>query len=179
MNKIMLSALAGAMLSSGLAQAAAGGTINFEGQLTNNTCEVVVDGQVSNPKVTLPVISTGQLGSATQTAGMTGFNLALANCSGSLKTASAFFEAGASVDALTGRLKNTGTAQNVSLQLRDGTSASQAVIKAGNAAQANSNSFVNVESGSASLPYFVEYYAEDATIAGTVVGSVVYSIQYK
>ncbi|PAA97695.1 MULTISPECIES: fimbrial protein [Serratia] len=179
MNKFILSAIAGVMLSSGLAQAASGGTINFQGQLSNNTCEVVVDGQASNPTVTLPIVSIGQLGSAAQTAGLTGFTLALANCSGSLKTASAFFEAGATVDVLTGRLKNTGTAQNVSLQLRDGTSASQAVIKAGNADQINGNSFVNVESGSTNLPYFVEYYAEGATTPGTVVSSVIYSIQYK
>ncbi|CAI1224327.1 fimbrial protein [Serratia fonticola] len=179
MNKFILSAIAGVMLSSGLAQAASGGTINFQGQLSNNTCEVVVDGQASNPTVTLPIVSIGQLGSAAQTAGLTGFTLALANCSGSLKTASAFFEAGAAVDVLTGRLKNTGTAQNVSLQLRDGTSASQAVIKAGNADQINGNSFVNVEAGSTNLPYFVEYYAEGTTTPGTVVSSVVYSIQYK
>lgn len=179
MNKIILSAIAGVVLSSGLAQAASGGTINFQGQLSNNTCEVVVDGQASNPTVTLPTVSIGQLGGAAQTAGLTGFNLALANCSGTLKTASAFFEAGASVDVLTGRLKNTGTAQNVSLQLRDGTSVSQTVIKAGNADQITGNSFVNVESGSANLPYFVEYYAEGTTTPGTVVSSVVYSIQYK
>ncbi|MFC0227476.1 fimbrial protein [Serratia aquatilis] len=179
MNKFILTAIAGMVLSSGLAVAASGGTINFEGQISNNTCEVVVDGQASNPKVILPTVSTSQLGSAAQTAGMTGFNLALANCSGSLKTASTYFEAGALVDVLTGRLKNTGTAQNVSLQLRDGTSASQAVIKAGDAGQINGNSFVNVESGSANLPYFVEYYAEGAATAGTVVSGVVYSIQYK
>ncbi|MDQ9129791.1 fimbrial protein [Serratia fonticola] len=179
MNKFILSAIAGVLLSSGLAQAASDGTINFQGQLSNNTCEVIVNGQASNPIVTLPIVSIGQLGSAAQTAGLTGFTLTLANCSGSLQTASAFFQAGAAVDVLTGRLNNTGTAQNVSLQLRDGTSTSQTVIKAGNAEQINGNSFVNVKSGSTNLPYFVEYYAEGTTTPGTVVSNVVYSIQYK
>lgn len=166
--------------SIGLAQAASTGTITFNGQLTANTCDVIVDGQAADATVTLPTIGTNQLSAATQTAGRTGFNMALKNCAGTLKTAAAFFEAGASVDQVTGRLKNmTGTATNVALQLRDGTSAAQAVIQAGNQNQLISTQFVNVESGTANLPYAVEYYANGATTAGTVVSNVVYSIQYK
>lgn len=180
MKKFILSAVVGILLSSSLAQAASGGNINFQGQLSNSTCDVVVDGQPGNSMVTLPVVSISELGSAGQTAGIIGFTMVLTNCSGSLKTASAFFGAGAAVDVPTGRLKNTtGTAQNVSLQLRDGTSDSKAVIKAGNPDQINSNLFVNIGSGSADLPYLVEYYADGATSPGTVVSNVVYSIQYK
>ncbi len=162
------------------AQAASTGTITFNGLLTANTCDVSVAGQTADATVVLPTISTSQLTGATQTAGRTGFDMALSNCAGTLKTASAFFESGSSVDVNTGRLLNmSGTATNVDLQLRDGTSASQAVIQAGNTNQVTNTSYVDVSSGSATLPYAVEYYAKGATTAGTVVSNVVYSIQYK
>ncbi|PAA95355.1 hypothetical protein CJJ13_22645 [Serratia fonticola] len=106
--------------------------------------------------------------------------MALNNCSGTLQTASAFFEAGASVDQVTGRLKNlTGGATNVSLQLLDASSTSRSVIQAGNQNQVTNTAYVDISSGSANLPYAVRYYAEGATTPGTVVSNVVYSIQYQ
>lgn len=167
--------------SAGLAQAANTGTINFEGELTANTCDVVVDGQTANATVVLPTISVNQLDAATLTAGDTGFVMALSNCSGTLQTASAYFQSGASVDANTGRLKNlTGDATKVSLQLLDGSSAgAAAVIKAGSQEQVNETIYQNVSGGSANLPYIVRYYAEGEATPGTVVSNVVYSIQYQ
>ncbi|RDL27144.1 fimbrial protein [Serratia fonticola] len=172
--------LATALGSVGLSQAASTGTITFNGELTASTCDVIVEGQAADATVVLPTISTNQLDAATKTAGETAFVMALNNCSGNLQTASAFFEAGASVDAVTGRLKNlTGGATNVSLQLLDVSSASRAVIQAGNQNQKTGTTYVNVSAGSANLPYAVRYYAEGATTPGTVVSNVVYSIQYQ
>ena len=163
-----------------MTQAASTGTITFNGELTANTCDVVVDGQGADATVVLPTEGTSLLNAATKTAGETGFVMALNNCSGSLQTASAFFETGASVDPVTGRLKNmSGTATNVSLQLVDASSASRAIIQAGNQNQVSGTTYVDVSSGSASLPYAVRYYAEAPTTAGTVVSNVVYSIQYQ
>ncbi|MFC0226149.1 fimbrial protein [Serratia aquatilis] len=181
MKKLALVAsLVAACGSTGLAQAASTGTITFNGELTASTCNVIVDGQNANATVTLPTVGINQLTSAAQTAGRTSFIMALTGCTGTLKTASAFFDAGASVDTVTGRLKNmTGTAGNVGLQLRDGSNASQAVIQAGNQNQRANNTYLSVSSGSANLPYAVEYYANGPTTAGTVISSVVYSIQYK
>ncbi|CAI0842913.1 major fimbrial protein StkA [Serratia fonticola] len=108
--------------------------------------------------------------------------MALSNCAGTLQTVSAFFEAGTSVDLVTGHLKNMGgTASNVSLQLRDGSSSTQAVIQAGNQNQRLNTTYVpyDLTAGTANLPYAVEYYADGATTAGTVLSNVVYSIQYK
>lgn len=180
MKKLAIAASIAAVLSSvSIAQAASTGTITFNGLLTATTCDVSVAGQGADATVILPTIGTNQLTSATQTAGRTGFNMALTNCAGTLQTASAFFEAGSSVDVTTGRLHNlSGTATNVELQLRDASSASQAVIQAGNTSQATNTTYVDVSSGSATLPYAVEYYATAATTAGTVVSNVVYSIQY-
>ncbi|MFC0226140.1 hypothetical protein [Serratia aquatilis] len=64
-------------------------------------------------------------------------------------------------------------------KLRDGSSATEEVIVAGNQSQRTSTTYVNVESGTANLPYSVEYYANGTTTAGTIISSVVYSIQYK
>ncbi|WP_114195754.1 fimbrial protein [Edaphovirga cremea] len=169
--------------SVGMAQAFSTGTITFNGELTATTCNVNVDGQGADATITLPTIGTSQLSGATQTAGRTGFVMALSDCAGTLPTASAFFEAGSTVDQTTGRLINSGSAGNVSLQLRDGSSTSQAVIKAGDQGQSQIGGTTYVAydttSGTATLPYAVEYYAEGATTAGQVTSSVVYSIQYQ
>lgn len=180
MKKVIIAGAVFAAIAGFNAQAASTGTITFNGELTATTCDVVVDGQAADATVVLPTVGTNQLTAAGQTAGRTGFNMALTNCAGTLKTASAFFEAGSSVDPVSGRLKNmTGTAGQVGLQLRDASSASQAVIQAGNANQQLNTTYVDVSTGSATLPYAVEYYADGATTAGTVVSNVVYSIQYK
>ncbi|MEE7533822.1 type 1 fimbrial protein [Klebsiella huaxiensis] len=181
MKKLVIAASIMAALGTlSAAQAASTGTITFNGLLTANTCDVSVDGKGPDATVILPTVGTNVLDVAGKTTGRTGFNMALTDCEGSLKTASTFFQAGASVDPVTGRLKNmTGTAKNVDLQLRDGSSSSQAVINAGNSSQVLNTTYVDISSGSAVLPYMVEYYAKGATEAGTVVSSVVYNLQYK
>jgi major type 1 subunit fimbrin (pilin) len=176
---IALSVVFAVMAAATSVQAASTGTITFNGKLTANTCDAVVDNQAASATVTLPDVGTNVLDVSGKTAGRTGFSIALSNCAGSLQTASAYFEAGSTVDLPSGHLKNTtGSATNVSLQLRDGSSSSQAVIKAGNSDQRAGTTYVDISSGTATMPYFVEYYADDATGAGTVVSSVVYSIQY-
>ena len=103
---IMTSLLASAMFTTGAVSAASSGTITFNGELTANTCDVSVDGQGADATVTLPTVSVSQLDKATKTSGQTGFNMTLSNCSGTLESASAFFEAGPSLDLSTGRLIN-------------------------------------------------------------------------
>ncbi|MDI6427750.1 fimbrial protein [Cronobacter dublinensis] len=185
MKKLALSlSLAAAIGFAATAQAASTGTITFEGELTATSCDVKVDGQGADATIKLPTLGISQLDTAGKTAGRTNFLMELTDCEGTLKTVAAYFEAGASVDPVTGRLKNaTGTdnAKNVSLQLRDGSSSSYAVIKAGNASQATDTTYIAYDAtkGTANLPYAVEYYAEGATAAGKVNSSVVYSLMYK
>ena len=153
------------------------GTITFNGELTSNTCNVSVNGGSANDTVILPTVSEGVLGSAGKTAGQTQFALELSGCTGSLQTASAYFEAGTGVNS-DGRLVNTGTAQNVDLQLRDSSNGG-AVIKAGSTEQVANAGYVTLASGAASLPYTAEYYSTDVAGAGSVIASVTYNIQYK
>ncbi|MBW4204106.1 type 1 fimbrial protein [Enterobacter cloacae subsp. cloacae] len=177
MNKSIISLVITALAGLSAQAMANTGTITFTGELTANTCNVSVDGGAASSTVTLPTVAAGVLDASGKSAGDTAFTLALSGCTGTLQTASAFFEAGAGVNT-DGRLVNTGTAKNVDIQLLDG-SKSNGVINAGSAAQVASAGYVDVSGGSATLPYTARYYATGATEAGTVASSVTYNIQYK
>ncbi len=162
----------------GQVQAASTGTINFSGTVSAMTCDVRVNGQEADGNVALPVVSESQLSLMSRTAGRTTFELKLNNCQGALKTTTAFFEAGPSVDA-SGRLRNlTGTAKNVVLQLREGSGELNPIV-AGSQNQIANATYYTITNGMATLPYTVEYYAMGAATAGSVVSNVVYSLQYK
>lgn len=162
---------------------ASDGTINFNGELLADTCQVAVNGAAGSAgtTVTLPTISTASLTSAGNVAGQTGFIIELSKCSATLKTARAFFESGGSVDPISGTLKNlTGTATNAVLQLVDASNGK--AIKAGDTGQTTSTSAINIDSAtqSASLPYSVQYYAKGGAAGpGTVISNVTYSINYQ
>ena len=177
MNKTLISLAVTALAGLSSQAMANTGTITFTGELTANTCNVSVDGGAASSTVTLPTVTAGALDASGKSAGDTAFTLALSGCTGTLTTASAFFEAGAGVNT-DGRLVNTGDAKNVDIQLLDGSNAN-AVIKAGSAEQITSAGYVDVSGGTASLPYTARYYATGASEAGTVASSVTYSIQYK
>lgn len=157
---------------------AAEGTINFNGELKAETCQVSVGGG-GNSTVTLPTLATSELAESGKVAGLTAFNIKLSNCSAALKTAAAFFQSGGSVDPSNGNLKNSGSATNVQLQLVDATNGKP--IKAGSGEQLTNTSRIALDgkSLSADLPYAVQYVAQAATGPGTVVSSVTYNIDYK
>ncbi|WP_158784613.1 fimbrial protein [Pantoea sp. BAV 3049] len=179
MKYATLSAVIVAALSSVNIASASDGTITFNGELQATTCNVSVDGLGSDANVTLPVVGVSQLSTAGATAGQTKFSIDLSNCEGTQNTATAFFESGQNVDS-NGRLSNTGSAgTNVSLQLRDGSNTNTPVIIVGNTSQETNNFYGDIANGSLSLPYLVEYYANQAAIPGLVNSSVTYSIIYK
>ncbi|EQA1694738.1 fimbrial protein [Enterobacter hormaechei] len=171
-------------LASASSQAASTGTITFNGELTDTTCDVDVNGQGSDATVTLPTVSINQLTAAGNTTGRTSFNMNLSKCvigtEGGHSKVAAFFQPGDTVDLSTGRLKNVGgDATNVDLQLLDA-SGNYSVINIGNTDQVNDMAYVDIQAdGTALLPYAVEYYANGQTTAGTVTSSVVYNLQYK
>lgn len=153
------------------------GTINFTGELTDQTCVAKVNGISNTASVVLPKLSTKMLSAAGIVAGATNFTIELSACSTGIATAAAFFEAGAGVDPVTKNVRNTtGGATNVQFQLLD---SKGAVIKAGDSSQVASTARTAVASGTAVLPYAVQYVATGATTAGTVIGSVTYSINYQ
>lgn len=170
------------------ASAASTGTINFEGNITDATCEVAVDGDTTgNTTVKLPEINKSALATANSTAGGVLFTMTLSGCTlGTdmpVTKASAFFQAGDTVDLATGRLKQTATtnaAENVSLEIYDPENA-DAPIKVGYSSQTDSNTYKAISgAGSTDLHYGVRYYAEGAAAtAGKVTSKVVYNLMYK
>lgn len=156
------------------------GTIYFTGNLFAQTCTIKVENAVTPTAatVTLPTVSTSLLNAQGKVAGRTNFEIELSSCTGSAQTAAAFFEAGADVDPVSGQLLNRGDALNVRLQLRDN-SATGGVIKVGDTSQVASTTRVPISSGSAVLPYAVEYVATGVATAGAVTSSVTYSISYQ
>lgn len=161
------------------------GTITFNGELTDTTCKVDIEGQGPDATITLPTVSTATLTAAGQVTGRTGFNMNLSDCKvgqAGHKTVSAFFETGATVDQAAGRLNNmdiaTTGAKLVQLQLLDGSNAF-APIKIGNTSQVDATAYVQITDEKATLPYAVEYYAIGKTEAGKVTSSVIYTLQYK
>lgn len=165
-------------------QAASTGTITFNGELTDTTCEVDINGQGSDATVVLPTVGVNQLTASGDTTGRTSFNMNISDCvigtEGGHSKVSAFFQPGNTVDLSTGRLKNVGgSATNVDLRLLDASN-NYAPINVGNTDQVNNMAYVDINAdGTANIPYAVEYYANAQTTPGTVTSSVVYNLQYK
>ncbi|MBW7984162.1 fimbrial protein [Enterobacillus tribolii] len=173
MKKIcMLIATASIVLSH--AASASDGTITINGKITDVTCAISVNGGTENATVTLPTVSQNTLTADGDTAGTTPFDIKLTECQGStLGNAYAYFESGTTVDTVTGRLNNTGTAANVQVELLDkannpvfiGSSSQGAVVE-------------DISSGSATLVYAAQYYSKGSTGSGTVTTQVDYTIAY-
>ncbi|WP_438866576.1 fimbrial protein [Pseudomonas sp. L1(2025)] len=176
----LLAAAGGAQVAN-----ATDGSVNFNGSVIAETCLIAVNGMVSPLPggVTLPTVSTARLATAAQVQGATGFQIRVAGCTGPANTVATFFESSATVDAVSGNLKNTtGTAQNVQLQLLDVVTGLP--IKAGDTAQKSNNTRSTLVPGSsgnssAVMNYGVQYYATGATTPGSVVGQVTYNLDYQ
>ncbi len=165
---------------------AADGQINFEGELTAQTCLIDVDGNAANPAiVTLAKVAAAGLQTAGTTAAQRNFNINLKNCVGVAGTARAFFEDDANfVDSADGTLKNLATgvdaATLVGLQLVDGISGAAIVVGSGlQIGATGTNTARDIVADMATLPYAVQYISRGAATAGKVNGSVTYSIVYE
>lgn len=161
---------------------AADGKINFEGELSDSTCTVAVNGAVGPAPATvqLPKVSAVQLKTASDVAGKTGFNITLSACTGTTTKAAAFFEPGSTVDPVTHNLTNTepAGAKFVQLQLLDGSNGK--AIKAGDFAQVTDTEKVTKNTtGETVLPYAVQYISTGLATAGKINSNVTYSITYE
>lgn len=172
-------AVAAAIAAPGLAFAA--NTINFSGEVTDQTCSAVVDGN-TDPTVVLNSVPVSALNGVGQVAGETSFTVQLTGCaapSGTEEHFTTLFQATNPTTA--GNLTNTasGGATGVALQLLDGPSGTP-VNLAGGAAVAAGDIVLADGQTSTSYDYAVQYVAEDATVTpGPVLGSVTYTLRYE
>jgi major type 1 subunit fimbrin (pilin) len=179
-KKFALSALTVAAIAPTLALADGGGTINFEGELTDNTCTIAGNGAGKDFTVTLPKIGVSAVNAdPADGVGNTKFTIKLSNCTPTAGTVSLYFEPSAKVDLATGRLKNTeGTATNVEVGLKN---ADFSKITLGNDAATQNSQAITITGGnSAEVVYWAAYYKAPAgtATAGTVKTSTVYTLMW-
>lgn len=170
---------------------ASNGRITFTGAVTESSCAVQVNGSSSGDGVVaLPVVDITALDSwsgAESTAAGTFFNIALSGCEPGLPDSSGavpagvfiHFEAGPTVDPVTGGLINTGTS-NVEVMLYEasGDAIAGSRITPGIAGSGRSASQSVVERG---VQYFFAAYSLAAGVVaepGTVHSSITVSIVY-
>lgn len=175
---LLLTAIAGVFVAN--SAMAADGTIDFSGEITANTCTVVVDNSsTGSGTIVLPVVAAAALPMNGSTAGTTAFNIHLSNCSISdAATVTTYFEPGAYVNA-DGRLSQStvGGASNVEIQLLN---SDQAVMQLHEPAGSQNDTGVAMVLGDtvATLSYYAQYYATGLVTAGPVTSQVSYSIVY-
>ena len=158
------------------------GTITFNGKVLSSTCSLS-NGTSGNLTVTLPDVQSSALTSGT-TAGLTNFSMNLTGCptTPSGVTVASYF-GGTDIDSTNGYLKNaatTGAAGNVEIQLLPGGSSTPLNLTK-STATAQGSSYVTISStGTATLNYAAQYYANGAAATpGTVSASVTYTFVYQ
>jgi major type 1 subunit fimbrin (pilin) len=181
MKKHLL-AIALAAIPASAAFAASGNTINFQGEVTDQTCEVAINGSTANnPTVLLPSISSSKLATANSVAGRTTFTISLSGCT--LPTPlrnpiRAVFKGNQVTTG--GNMSNVGSAEGVALQLFD-PNLPLAPFDLG-AANGHVAPGLSLTSGqtSASYDFAVQYISEKGgATPGSVKGSVQYQISYR
>ncbi|KPC53809.1 fimbrial protein [Amantichitinum ursilacus] len=151
-------------------------TLQFQGEVTNQTCQVTINGNKTMPIVLLPTTPISKLTAANMTAGRTEFSMEVSGCTvatTALDIKTVFI---ATTPNAAGRMSNTGDATGVSLQIVDPVNAYRVVNLAG---QGETGVQVAVGATSATRKYAVEYVADAVAGAGSVAGSVQYAISYK
>jgi major type 1 subunit fimbrin (pilin) len=161
--------------SSVLAESA--NTITFQGEVTDETCTVSVNGENASPVVLLETVPKSALANSGDTAGATEFEVSISGCTGNaagVPNISTVF-VGNQVTS-NGNLGNTGSATNVELQILD-TTGSTIDLKDGFKGS-NDLALASGEQAN-SATYKAQYYATGAATAGTVNASLQYAVSYQ
>lgn len=174
--------VAGVLLGAGLLSAtgafAADGTITIQGQVTDSSCLIAVDGGTGDSTLTLPAVSKSALAVPGDTAGAKSFTMHLSGCPATGSVRAAFSPL--NVDPATGYLQNTATvspAANVQVQVLDGT------VTPIDLRDNTGNDYVPFVdqggSGVADLNYAARYVATGVATAGQVDTQLVYTLDYQ
>lgn len=159
-----------ALLFAQVAHADSANTITFKG-------EVTVNGVNARPVVLLPSVAKSELATVASSTGLTTFTLGVTGCTvdaDALDIKTIFI---ANNMTERGNLANTGTAQNVELQLMTNSSGTTAI----DLRNATPVAGITVAAGSTSgeHDFAVQYFSPNGgTTAGTVVGTVQYAVSY-
>lgn len=177
MKKTTLALIVGGLLCANYASAASSNTISFQGEVSDETCSVSVNGNDASPVVLLPTVSASDLATSGATAGQTTFEMGVSGCTGDATAATTISTVfvGNNVSSA-GNLTNTGTASNVEVQLLD-TTDEPIVLTGGYTASGDLTLAAGETSSSAT--YTAQYYATGAATSGTVAASLQYAVSYQ
>lgn len=168
---------ASSVLFGSYAFAASDNTITFKGEVTDQTCNVTVNGNSASPLVLLPTVAANTLKTAAATAGQTTFDISVTDCPAALegKSISTHF-AGNNVSS-NGNLGNIADApaKNVELQILD---TANAVINLSSEYTADGDLSLEEGEDQSTATYSAQYYATAAATAGEVEGTMQYAVIY-
>lgn len=164
--------------------AVAAPTVQFQGEVTDQTCDVNINGE-TNSTILLPTVNTSELSAGGSTAGVTPFTITLSNCGevAKGKTITTNF-LGHNVTSA-GVLNNTATmtpADNVGIQLLENDSKDATPIKLSGVTPSVSAMSFAADSTDTSISHTfgAQYYAIDkAATAGKVLAVAEYTVSYK
>ena len=172
MNKkiIALSVFVG--LSSAVsAFAASDNTITFQGEVTDQTCAVTINGNAVSPVVLLPTVSISDFASST-TAGATNFEVGVSGCA--VETTDREISTVFVGNQVT-TSGNTGSAGDVEIQILDTTGT---VIDFTSYFTGDADLTLTAGETSASANYTAQYYSAGTPTAGDVTASLQYAVTY-
>ncbi|MDV7104486.1 fimbrial protein [Vibrio sp. TH_r3] len=175
MKKTNLTLLSIAAMFSTSVLAAQANVITFQGEVTDQTCVVDVNGEEANPLVLLPTVSTSDLAAAASVAGTTEFDISISGCTAGTATVIDTVFVGNQVNGA--NLGNTGTAGNVDIQILD--TKGVAIDFSSNYNGAGDLTLADATATEATATYKAQYYATAASTAGTVNASLQYAISYQ
>ncbi|ECC9151832.1 type 1 fimbrial protein [Salmonella enterica subsp. salamae] len=174
--KKYLAMITGSLLVSSSAMAVSDNTITFQGEVTDETCSVVINGNQAKPVVLLPTVSTKELTKQGKTAGPVTFDIGLSGCNPMDKTTKISTVFVGNQVTSNGNLGNTGSAKNVEVQLLD-TSGSPINLTGG--FTGNGDLQLGANASEASATYTAQYYSTGTAEAGTVAATLQYAVSYK
>ncbi|HTH60136.1 MAG TPA: fimbrial protein [Paraburkholderia sp.] len=154
-------------------------TINFQGEVTDQTCQVTINGNTGNATVLLPTVTSAALNTMGQIAGRTRFTVGLSDCMAPTfnQTVDTVFIGNQTTPS--GNLANTGSATNVELQLLDPNSPTSPFVLSNVNGVKAPGLIIEQGSTSASYDFAVQYVTEEGgAMPGSVLGSVQYAVVY-
>ncbi|UAN54653.1 type 1 fimbrial protein (plasmid) [Serratia sp. JSRIV002] len=173
------SALPLSIIISNASIAASTNTVQFQGEVTTQTCSVNVNGSESNPVVLLPTVAESKLATKGSTTGDTTFTVNVTGCNFSSSDTTIKTVLTANNPTENGNLGNAGDATKVSIQLLDSDATTPLSFANGSSVTTSDMKLV-AGASSTSQNLIARYYAEDNNVtAGAVIATAQYAITYK
>jgi len=177
LKKCYLAMLTGSLLVSANAMAISDNTITFQGEVTDETCSVAINGNQATPVVLLPTVSSTDLAASGDTAGPVTFDIGLTGCTGDTTNATKISTVFVGNQVTTnGNLGNTGSANNVEVQILD-TKGTE--INLTNGFTGTGDLTLEANETAATATYTAQYYANGKATAGTVEATMQYAVSYQ